>query len=113
MQYRGRKRITTRQIEEALKKCGGFQSLAAKQLGISQQAISKRVLKNKRLQAVIKEADEFYIDLGVSKLIKAIEAGEPWAIRFFLEYKGRDRGFVRQVQHSSDDNFVIKVRYID
>jgi len=32
-------------------------------------------------------------DMAEGKLFEAIEAGEPWAIRFFLTKRGADRGY--------------------
>jgi hypothetical protein len=97
-------RFTDDQIAEALDKCGGIQAAAANALeqasGIecSRRIVNNRVLKSKRLRQVITDAEERTLDIAESKLIENIQAGETNAIRFYLETKGKHRGYCRRVE---------------
>ena len=84
--------LTIKQIEDGLRATGGFISQAAKQLGVTQQAISKRIKESEHLQAVRKEVDDSYLDLAESKLIKKINKEDLGAICFYLKCKGKHRG---------------------
>jgi len=85
---------TIEDVEEAIKKAGGFISIAARTLGVTRQAIWKRVKKSARLKEAIDDIEEKYLDLAESELVKAIDGGERWAITFYLRTKGKKRGYV-------------------
>jgi len=78
-------RVTTKQCVEAIHNSGGFITPAAKQLNISQAALSKRIKKSKALQQVLAETKEQYLDLAETQLIKAVRDREAWAISFYLK----------------------------
>lgn len=108
-----KKRITTAQIEEALRKSGGFQSQAAKMVGISQQAVSKRIKKSKHLQIAVREIDDTYLDLAESKLINAINKDQSWAICFYLKCKGKHRGYVERQELSGPGGGPVPIKLYD
>jgi len=87
-------KTTIQQVAEALKNTGGFISQAARQLNISQSAVSQRIIKSRKLQQIKKEIEESYLDLAESKLITKIKNNENGAIFFYLKRKGKDRGYV-------------------
>lgn len=96
---------TVKDCAQALRNTGGFITAAAKQLGISQPALSKRISKSAKLKAVVEETKEQYLDLAESQLVKAIKDRESWAICFYLKCKGKQRGYVekQEVDYSSSD----------
>jgi predicted transcriptional regulator len=88
---------TKKQIIDALRACGGWQSQAAKKLNITQGALSQRISGNADIRAALDEIKEQYLDLAESKLITAINDRESWAICFYLKCRGKDRGYVEKV----------------
>lgn len=76
------------ELGKLLEGCGGFYSVAAKKLGVSSDAIEKRVKKSAYLQAIKKTLDEGMKDLAVNELTKAMKRGEAWAVTFYLKCKG-------------------------
>jgi len=104
-------RVTTKQCVEAIHNSGGFITPAAKQLNISQAALSKRIKKSKALQQALAETKEQYLDLAETQLIKAVRDREAWAICFYLKCKGKDRGYVEKRQISVDDSKPITFKY--
>jgi len=84
------------QIEKILELSGGWQSVAAKKLGISRQALNKRIQKSKRLQDTLEAIKERTLDMTEGQLMKLIKAGEPSAIYFYLKTQGKHRGYIEQ-----------------
>lgn len=84
---------TDQQIRDALREAKGFVSRAAEALGCSQQTIRNRLDKSEVVKAVVEEINESNLDRAETRLFDAIDNGEPWAIKFFLAYKGRSRGY--------------------
>ena len=84
-------RLSLDDYERALIIAGGWVSVAADILGVSVAAVSKRVKKSARLQEVLAVTKCRYLDLAESKVIQGMNAGESWAICFFLKCHGKER----------------------
>ena len=76
-------KYTESQIIEALEKCAGVVSHAAKALGTSRTTVDQRVKRNPHLQAKLEEIRESNLDIAESKLFELIRKGQPSAIIFF------------------------------
>ena len=81
------------EIADALRDGKGFLAEAARRLGVTRQAIAARVRKSAFLSAVEAECVETNSDIAESRLVSAIENGEGWAIKFYLQCKGTERGY--------------------
>lgn len=90
----GAPRLTPAVIERALRATGGFISQAAILLHTTQSLISHWIKKNERLRVVVSEIEDEHLDLAESKLVLSLKKREPWAIQFYLKYKGKKRGYV-------------------
>ncbi|MFL5862557.1 MAG: hypothetical protein ACJ780_17575 [Solirubrobacteraceae bacterium] len=82
-----------------MRSCKGMVSHAAERLGVTQQAVSYRLGKHPSLRAVVAESREGMKDLAELRLFEKLDAGEPWAIQFYLKTMGRDRGYVEKREH--------------
>lgn len=111
-----RKKITAEQIEEALRKSGGFITAAAKLLGVSHANICQRIKRNKHLQKVRTEIEEYYIDMAETGLVKKILAEDFKAITFYLKNKGKSRGYTEKqeldIGGQEDNPVIFEVEYI-
>jgi hypothetical protein len=87
---------TIRQIKEALEKNDALISQSAKSLGISRQALSRRIHKNAELEAFLEDVRESTLDIAEGALFKAIRGGKAWAICFYLKCKGKRRGYIEK-----------------
>lgn len=103
-----RKRTTEKQVEEALRKSGGFVTYASKALGLSMGAVTLRVQKSPYLQSVKKEIEESMLDLAEAALIKNVKEGDNASVFFYLKCKGKDRGYVERQEVSGDLNITVK-----
>jgi hypothetical protein len=83
------------QIEAALRKADGRPAAAARILGISRQAMHERVARTPRLQECITEIEQTLLDLAEGVIIKAVRAGHFPTIKWFLDRRGRKRGYGR------------------
>lgn len=89
-------RFTLKQMSEALKKGAGISSAAAQILHCTPMTVRNYLKRYPQLQAQIDEAVEANLDLAESKLLNAIGNGQDWAVKFYLEFKGRSRGYNRR-----------------
>jgi hypothetical protein len=78
----------------AIRENHGLVAIAAADLGITRQALQQRIQRSARLQAALAEAREVTTDHAESALFRQIEAGEGWAVCFYLKTQGRSRGYI-------------------
>lgn len=91
--------VSDEELVAALRDARGFKTVAAKRLGISPATIARRAERSPSLRRAIDDIEEERLDMAESKLLVAINEGQPWAIKFLLSFKGRGRGYVEtQVQ---------------
>lgn len=65
------------------------------------------------MQAARAEGEELRLDIAESALDKAVEAGEAWAVCFFLKTRGKARGYTERHEVTGADDgpvrFTIKL----
>jgi len=105
------------QVREKLAELNGNQAAVARTFGVTRQAVSLLVHKHLELRTVIQDAIQSRIDTAESALDRAILNGEFAAIKFFLETRGKDRGYTSktEIEHSGKVNsqpteIVVKTR---
>ncbi len=86
------------QIAQELQACSGNLSAAARRLGMSRQALYKRIRHSRKLQDALEEGRTVLIADAYSELAKAVRSGKAWAILFVLKTLGKDEGFVERVE---------------
>jgi len=87
------RKAKTEEIEAALTKTRGMISLAAQSLGISRMTIYRRIEAEPHLKELIDDARDQTTDIAELALFRAIQAGEPWAVKYYLDSFGRGRGY--------------------
>lgn len=96
-------RITDARIIQALMATQGLVTLAARNLGVEPGAVWRRAENSPRIAAAINDAREHAVDVAELMLLQACKQGESWAIRFFLQTQGRDRGYAPRTDDSTTD----------
>lgn len=91
-----RKLYTDAAIIQALKKSRGLVFIAARRLGCDPDTIYYRAKKSKKIEAVIRYQRGQFVDLAESKLMRAVKAGEQWAVNIALSNLAKDRGYGQQ-----------------
>jgi deoxycytidine triphosphate deaminase len=89
-------RVSQDEIKKALIKNKGLIAPSARNLGISRQALDKRVKKNKVLKEIRRQAREELKDFGESILIKLMQQEDFRAVKYFLATQAKDRGYVER-----------------
>jgi len=97
------KDIPNRLICEALHRKQGLVYLAAKELGCAPSTIYRRAKEIKAVQEAIDTSRGQIIDLAENRLYKAIELGEPWAVKYILSTIGKNRGYVERIESTGKD----------
>lgn len=85
--------LTEARVRTALWRFAGNLAEAARDCGISRQAMRERVQRNPALQAFMVEIQTATADFVESEIMKAISAGDMATARWFADRKMRDRGY--------------------
>lgn len=109
------RKITNEKIIQVYEKKGCNVSATCNALGISRNALYVWRRKDKKLDEMMKDAEESIIDFAESKLIESINDGNMTAIIFFLKTKGRNRGYVERQEVDQINPIVpnFKIEVID
>jgi len=90
---------------KALVQCGGFQTYAAKKLGVSFVAVNKAIQNWPEVKEAYDSILENRLDITEDELTKAIKKGEQWAVALMIRYKGRNRGYAeKQIIEATNTN---------
>ena len=87
------KRLTQKQIIDALYVADGILAAAAKNLGCTRQTIYNRMKKSDKIADAYGDARETSLDKTESKLFSNIKAGKESSIFYYLNNMGRSRGY--------------------
>jgi hypothetical protein len=87
-------KFTNEQCIEALRKNAGFVSVAAKALGVTFQAVYKRISENEDIKEAYDEIKESHLDMAEYALISKIKDDRDLgSICFYLKTQGKKRGY--------------------
>lgn len=100
------------QAAAALRGTKGMVALAARNLGVTRQALYSRIMKSPALQQVLKDEREITTDAVEMKLYEAILSGDVGAMKFYLATQGRNRGYAERVEHTGADGGPVEIRTI-
>jgi predicted RNA binding protein with dsRBD fold (UPF0201 family) len=101
---------TAEEYALALRASRGLVTHAARRLGVTDEAMRQRLKRSPTLQQVRAEAREAMIDVAESSLFTQIEAGEAWAVCFFLKTQAKDRGYVERTEEHRAVTGDIRIR---
>lgn len=97
-------RISKAAVAEALTASFGVQAHAAQRLNVNRSTICKIVKKHPDLQLLIQDLGDQVSDIAESQLMKALRQGAPWAVKYWLDNRGQDRGYgVRKLSFRDED----------
>jgi hypothetical protein len=104
-----KQRFRLHEVDAALRASGGVFAHAAKLLSqatgrsCTRQNVQHWICKHPKLAETVCEAAEEIKDLAETALIENIRNGDANAIKFYLETKAKDRGYVRQYKVSGTE----------
>ena len=88
--------LKNKQVLEALRESAGVITAAAAKMGVTRQAVSRRVNRSQALRTACDDIIEENIDHAESQLQSAIRGGNLTAIIFYLKTFGRRRGYTER-----------------
>lgn len=94
------KRITNKDVKEALEKNKGIVSYAARALGCSRTVIYQRLNKYPDVHEAWESAKNGAIDYVEGKLFEQISHDNITAIIFYLKTQGKHRGYSERFEHT-------------
>jgi hypothetical protein len=89
---------TDEQIAEAIENCAGYMLAIAKQLDCRPLSIRSRIYSTPHLRDLLIECEEAVSDNAELYLIEAIEGRSPWAIKYWLTHKAKNRGYGQKLE---------------
>ena len=96
---------TDKDIIQAIRNSRGLIAAAARKLGVSRRTIYNRMEKSEDIREAVDEARDFTMDVAEAKLFQAIEAGESWAVQFYLKCQAKHRGYMERIQQDTNIRF--------
>lgn len=111
MAKRGRRpKLTIATAKEAIEQAGGIRTIAAQKLNVHRSTLHSFLNRHPALQAFADEVEEVLKDIAEAKVIQAIRAGDMQTVRWYLELKGKDRGYVRRVESTGPGGGPVEVQ---
>lgn len=80
-------------FKAALVKCGGIRASAARALGLTRSAVTKRIKHNPHLLAFVLEIEAHVGDMVEGNIVELCEEKDGAMLRFYADRKLRDRGY--------------------
>ena len=96
-------RLTKGRVAQALNATGAIVADTTGVLGVSRQALYKFMERHPDLRVLRTEIEEELLDIAESNVIAAIRAGDMKTVRWFLERKGKDRGYSTRQETTGAD----------
>lgn len=94
-------RRTVSDYAKALRQAQGYASIAAQILGVTPNAVQKSIQRHPSLrklhQSLAEDRRLPALDVGEAKLMEAVREGKSWAVRYFLDNQGAERGYGRRL----------------
>ncbi|RZI98570.1 MAG: Fis family transcriptional regulator [Brevundimonas sp.] len=100
-------RITHAEIVAALQRNFGILALAAKDVGLSRQALERRIARSPALKAAWLDLRETGLDLCEAVLWRAINEKNVTIAQWMLERLGKDRGYNPRTELTGKDGGAI------
>lgn len=107
--------MTKAKVEKALRKFRGGVYLVASALDVSPRTIYNYLEKYADLKELKDSFAGEMVDKAEYNLHDAVEAGDPWALKYALSTKGKDRGYTERQEISGPDGgaLTFDVRLVD
>ncbi|MEQ8448237.1 MAG: hypothetical protein RIB97_00985 [Nitratireductor sp.] len=110
MAKRGRKpKLSIARVKTALEQAGGIRTIAASLLNCHRSTLHTYLTRHPTLLVFADEIEETIKDIAEAEVIKAIRAGDMQTARWYLELKGKDRGYVRRIENVGKDGGALQV----
>ncbi len=108
----GKKLVTKSELLKAIRKIGANHTAIGRSLGITRQAVAKRIESDGDLKKAYEDQRERILDEAENQLAKAVRKGTGWAVRFVLSTLGKSRGYAKSSSYRAMSEAKAKSFYI-
>jgi hypothetical protein len=91
-------KITKAVLLQSIRESSGQISEIARRHGMTYYGVQKRIKSDPELADALEDTRETLLDIAEHQLIEAIKAGNLQAAKFYLETKGKSRGYGRHAE---------------
>jgi hypothetical protein len=94
-------KLTVRDVPRViamLRQCGGIKTVAAERLNVGRTTLYAFLNEHPEIQEADSEIADELLDVAEGQVVIALRSGDMQTVRWYLELKGKDRGFVRRVE---------------
>lgn len=94
-------KLTERDIPRViamLRNCGGIKTVTAEKLNVSRTTLYAFLSEHPEIQAADSEIADELLDVAEGQVVIALRSGDMQTVRWYLELKGKERGYVRRVE---------------
>lgn len=96
-------KVSSQRLRDAINGSGGVLSVIAAKVGVSRQAVAKR-MKRPDLAELLDQEKQASLDRAESQMMRLIEDGDGAMIRFYLSTIGKGRGYSSRTEITADVN---------
>lgn len=96
-------RLTISRVKAAMQAAAGIRTVAARNLAVDRSTLFRFIQRHPGLAEELQDIDEELLDLAEGKVLQLIRAGDGPTVRWYLECKGKDRGYSRRVENVGKD----------
>jgi hypothetical protein len=93
-----------------LRQCGGIKTVAAEKLNISRTTLYAFLSEHPEIQQADSEIADELLDVAEGQVVIALRSGDLQTVRWYLELKGKDRGYVRRVEQTGKNGGPVETR---
>lgn len=104
-------KVTIAQIVEALRATGGRQQTTAERLGVTHQALSGRIKRNKRLQTELESIRRRHLETAEGNVLRSLYSGDEKVSRWYLERQGKAQGWSARTELTGPDNTPVAIDF--
>ncbi|PBC01747.1 helix-turn-helix domain-containing protein [Mesorhizobium sp. WSM3860] len=83
-----------------LRQCGGIKTVAAEKLNVGRTTLYAFLNEHPEIQEADSEIADELLDVAEGQVVIALRSGDLQTVRWYLELKGKDRGYVRRVEQT-------------
>ena len=105
----GGPRFHVAQFIKAIPGTAGIVTAIAKRVGCTWHTARRYIDRHPTVAAAYQDECETLTDVAEVKLYAQINAGEMWAVKYYLSTKGKNRGYTTRTEHTGADGGAIPV----
>jgi hypothetical protein len=108
-------RYTVQDFLKAIEGSYGIKTIIARKLGCNRMTVENYIKRFPTIAKAVKQEREILKDLAEGRLVKAIQDGEPWAVKYVLSTLAKDRGYVerQEIAGTQDQPLKVQIEYVN